>query len=105
MRSTIAGDLASFADREKFLLGELEKYKEMRNDHFKRRNEAEKSRQSSVNVSRIKNFNFNLYRGLPTRLFGTGGRLVDMCRRKIILTIGFSNGVYGLPGTLPTESL
>ena len=27
----------------------------MRNDHFKRRNEAEKSRQESVNVSNIKN--------------------------------------------------
>ena len=30
----------------------------MRNDHFKRRNEAEKSRQESVNVSNVKNNSF-----------------------------------------------
>ena len=52
--------MASFADREKFLLSELEKYKEMRNDHFKRRNEAEKFRQESVNVSNVKNRIFTL---------------------------------------------
>lgn len=62
--------MATFADREKFLLSELEKYKEMRNDHFKRRNEAEKSRQESVNVSNVKNRIFTLEetRGLFLRL-------------------------------------
>ena len=53
IRSSMAGDLATFADREKFMKGEIEEYKRVRLELVKNQEEDRKNRTLMTNVSHL----------------------------------------------------
>ena len=54
IRSSMAGDLATFADREKFMKGEIEEYKRVRLELVKNQEEDRKNRTLMTNVSHLR---------------------------------------------------